>query len=244
MGKTKRPPTARPRRKAATSAAIAPPERKTLSAAEKQLLDECIEQCRVAEDGVVDAMTTLGRFLLRTLFAGRGRDFLEGEEVPGLRVWRELLSHAGGPRIRLNDRVLSQALRMAAWDDELRDDHWRSLDAGRKALLLPLGERPLLLAGARHVMAMGLTQDATRAYVAEVLRQARGVEPAVRLTAGRVRARFTGLRTALGTSAARRRFRELAKAMSDGDRKQLARELEETALLVSQLRADLRGRSK
>lgn len=240
-------PTAALTARRTEAAAAAPPdkpERKTLTADEKRLLDECIEQCRLTEDTVSDALTTLGRFLLLHLFGGRGKSYLEGEKVPGLRVWRQLLSHAGGPKVRLNDRILSEALRIAAWDDALHDDHWRSLDAGRKALLLPLEEQPLLVEGARHVMAMGLTQDATRAYVAQVLRSAHGKEPDVRLTPARFRARFQNLRASLGTAASRRRLRALAESLDAKERQELVRELDETARFLRDIRHDIRLRKR
>ena len=48
-------------------------------------------------------------------------------------VWRELMRRAGGPTLRLNDRILSVILRSAAWTKSVNDEAFTGLEArGRR----------------------------------------------------------------------------------------------------------------
>jgi hypothetical protein len=154
-------------------------ERVTLTADERVLLAEAIRRGEQARDAMESAAVAFGRWLLIEVFRGDATAALEGGER--VRVWRALLEAADGYRLRLDKRTLSVSLRIAAYDERLQDDVWRLLDAGRKALLLPLEDPALLKQAARHVTTMRLTLAATAQYVAN-LRRELGAPPALRMT--------------------------------------------------------------
>lgn len=224
-----------PRKAAASEARV------TLNREEKALLDEALEQCRVAADEVQDQLTALGRWLLTHVFGGDAKAALAGDRVGRSRVWSELLRRAGGPSLRLNGKVLSSAVRIAAWDHVIQDEHWRLLDAGRKELLLPLAEAKLLREGAKHVTAMRLTQRATAAYVQATLEVLRGANATSRLTAGRITAQLRGLRERYATGAVRRRVREIVERADAEERRALEGELERVIALLREMKRDVRG---
>ena len=225
----------------------AAPERVTLKAGEKTLLGEALEQCRQAADEVQDRIVTLGVWLLRHVFAGDARAALgDGGPrraiEPGVpadnRVWAELLRRAGGPTLRLNPRMLSVALRAAAWDKLIPDESWRSLDVGRKELLLPLAEPALLREGAQHVVAMRLTQRATRGYVQATLQAHRGERPESRVTAKRLASSLRSTRERLMDGATRRRVRQFKK-LGGEERKVLAAEVDALIAALREMKRDL-----
>ena len=151
----------------------------TLTDDERVLLAEAIRRGEEARDTMESAAVSFGRWLLVEVFRGDAEAALGGGER--VRVWRALLEAADGYRLRLDKRTLSISLRIAAYDARLQDDGWRLLDAGRKALLLPLEDPALLKQAARHVTAMKLTLAATAQYVAN-LRRELGAPPQVRMT--------------------------------------------------------------
>jgi hypothetical protein len=154
-------------------------ERVTLTDDERVLFAEAIRRGEDARDTMETAAVSFGRWLLDEVFRGDADAALAGGER--VRVWQALLEAADGYRLRLDKRTLSISLRIAAYDTSLQDDSWRLLDAGRKALLLPLEDPALLKQAARHVTSMRLTLAATGQYVAN-LRRELGAPPQIRMT--------------------------------------------------------------
>jgi hypothetical protein len=174
----------------------------TLDDAQRKLLAEALRRAEETRDAVENSLVGLGRWLLVQVFDDDAAAALKGRHDNP--VWRELLSRAGGPTLRLSERVLYVTLHIAAHDKRITDEAWRGLDVGRKELLLPLGDEAHLRAAAQHVTAMKLTQRETREYVGALL-VARGDERAVRLTAPRIAAQLRTFRERVGTAMYQRR---------------------------------------
>jgi len=194
-----------------------------LDAAQRRVLAEALRRAEETRDVMEDALVSYGRWLLVHVFDDDASAALEGRRDSPL--WRELLSRAGGPTLRLSERLLYVALHIAAHDKRITDEAWRNLEPGRKELLLPLGDEAAMRKAAQHVTAMKLTQRATRAYVAGVLEaQGRGRE--VRLTPARVAAQVRGFRERVAKGAWQRRAVTVVKGGSDDERAAVRGELE------------------
>ena len=243
--------------------------RVTLNAGEKLLLDEALEQCRQAADEVQDRVVTLGVWLLRHLFHGDARAALgdgtaaddasaktaapaapaapkaSGKagkaDAQGNLVWAELVRRAGGPTLRLSPKMLSVALRSAAWDRLIPDESWRGLDVGRKELLLPLAAPDLLREGAQHVVAMRLTQRATRQYVQTTLQSRHGKKAESRLTPRQVAGALKKTRLRLVDTVAKRRIRQFRMKYDATERKQLVTEVDALIAALRAMKKELGG---
>jgi len=220
-------------------ALTSPASEATLNAAEKKLLAEALRRAEETRDVMEDALVGFGRWVLVAVFdddAGAALD--ERADNP---VWRELLARAGGPTLRLNRRLLYVSVHIAARDKRITDEAWRSLEPGRKELLLPLGDEKLMRKAAQHVTAMKLTQRDTRAYV-DSLREEQGHAPKVRLTAPRLLGQVKRFRGAVATAAAQRRAATLARQMDDEQKRALTEELDAIAAWVKEMRRSVRGK--
>ena len=219
----------------------------SLNREEKALLAEALEQCRQAADDVEERVTTLGIWLLQHVFGNQARAALEGQG-PGKaktgdnKVWAALQRRAGGPSLRLNGRILSVALRVAAWDRLIQSDSWRQLDIGRKELMLPFNDPALMREGAEHVTSMGMTQEATREYVHQKLKQEGRAAAPRRLNPTRIVAALAKLRGRYTASDVRRTVRGFAKHHAAEDVKALAKEVDSTIEFLRGLKRDLKGK--
>jgi hypothetical protein len=151
-----------------------------LTSREKALLDEALRRGEDLREQVETTVTSYGRWLLGSIFGGDASAALDDKSSNV--VWRELVRRAGGPTLRIGRRMLYVALQLAARDKRIADTTWRGLDAGRKELLLPLGDDGRLREAAQHVAKFNLTQASTRQYVSSLLVSA-GRAPALRLRA-------------------------------------------------------------
>ena len=186
-----------------------------LSAAEHKLLAQALQRADEARETIESAVVTFGRWALVNVFADDARAALEARhENP---VWQALRARAGGPTLRLSERLLPVALLIAARDKRITDEAWRSLDAGRKELLLPLGDERAMRKAAQHVTRMKMTQRATRAYVG-ALRAEAGQTPAQRLTPARLVGRARKVRAALTDAGLQRRSLAMVAKMGDAQR--------------------------
>jgi len=193
-----------------------------LTAPQKHLLDRALAEGSRLQNVLEDAVTEYGRWLLVEVFdddAGRALD--EWGKNP---VWLELVRRAGGPSLGISRTVLYAALRLAANDKRVTDQAWRRLDVGRKQLLLPLREPPMLRQAAQHVMKWNLTQAKTKEYVTQLLSE-EGKKPIVRLTRAGLVGRVRKLRESLGGAAILRRAGELAVTMSARERAEVVKEM-------------------
>lgn len=196
---------------------------RALTAAERKLLAEALRRGEEARDAMEDSLASYGRWVLLHVFDDDAAAALTTSRRNA--VWAELLSRAGGPTLRLSARMLSVCLNVAAHDRRITEESWRSLDMGRKEILLPLGDERLLRAASKHVTAMKLSQRATRDYVTGLIAQAGG-ERTVRLTGPRLAGRVRKLREGVGSVGFKRRVQSLARTLDDDTRAEVLRELE------------------
>lgn len=168
-----------------------------LDPGERRLLAEALRRAEETRNVMEDALVGFGRWLLVHVFADDAAAALSARH--GNRIWTALLARAGGPTLRVSERVLYVALHIAARDKRINDEAWRALEPGRKELLLPLEDEAMMRKAARHVTSMKLTQRATRAYVRALLAE-RGTPRALRLTPPRIAAQLRGFRERVGDS--------------------------------------------
>lgn len=173
-----------------------------LDAAGRKLLAEALRRGAEAADTAEDAILGFGRWLLVSVFDDDAAAALDDRAANP--VWRELLRRAGGPTLRVSERMLYVALHVAARDKRIGDEAWRALDVGRKELLLPLGDEHAMRKAAQHVAAMKLSLRATREYVA-ALRAEQGAAPKARVTPERVVQRVRRFNKLAGDEASARR---------------------------------------
>jgi len=193
-----------------------------LSKSERALLAEALRRAEGTRNVVESALLDFGRWLLNEIFHDDAGAALENKRDNP--VWLELLSRAGGPTLRLGERFLYVSLEIAAHDKRIQDDAWRLLDPGRKELLLPIKDEARMREAAQHVVAMKLSQRATRAYV-RAEKAAQGTAAAPRVTQKRFEAHVRRFRERVLDPAYKRKversLRDLAKDEKDGVRDEL-----------------------
>jgi hypothetical protein len=210
-----------------------------LTASEKALLDEALRRGEDLREQVESSVTSYGRWLLGTVFGGDASAALDDKSSNA--VWRELVRRAGGPTLRIGRRMLYVALQLAARDKRIADTTWRGLDAGRKELLLPLGDDGRLREAAQHVARFNLTQTSTRQYVSGLL-ESDGRARAVRLTVPRIVGHVQRLRATLGTAAALRKVELLREAAEPRQRERAAEEIEQLREVLGKVARSLRAK--
>ncbi|MBI5514010.1 MAG: hypothetical protein HY909_09600 [Deltaproteobacteria bacterium] len=108
------PPTGSARPPAPPPTTSAPAAATALDDAQRKLLAEALRRAEETRDAVEGALVGLGRWLLVQVFDDDAAAALDGRHQNP--VWRELLRRAGGPTLRLSERVLCVALHVAAHD--------------------------------------------------------------------------------------------------------------------------------
>lgn len=194
-----------------------------LDSRERALLAEALRRADEARDAMEDGLRAFGRWMLANLFADDTAAVLS--EARGSAVYRALLARADGPTLRLSARMVSVALRVAAYDQRINDEAWRGLDLGRKEALLPLGDERSIQRAARRVSALKMTRADARRHV-EALLAEQGRPSPLRLTAPRLNARVKRLRESIEPKGFLRKVQQLAKALDPEQRDALAREAE------------------
>ena len=212
----------------------------TLTSREKALLDEALRRGEDLREQVEANVTSYGRWLLASIFGNDASAALDDKSNNS--VWRELVRRAGGPTLRIGRRMLYVALQLAARDKRIADTTWRGLDAGRKELLLPLGDDARLREAAQHVAKFNLTQASTRQYVSGLLESA-GRARAVRLTVPRLVGHVQKLRATLGTAAALRKVEQLREGAEPREREKAADEVEQLREVLGKIARSLRAKS-
>ncbi len=195
----------------------------SLSADDRKLLAEALRRGEETRNVMEDALVGFGRWILVTVFDDDATAALEARRENA--VWSELLARAGGPTLRLSDKMLYLALHIAARDKRINDEAWRGLEPGRKALLLPLGDEASMREGAQHVTAMKLSQRATRQYVTATLEE-RGDAREVRVTAPRVTAALRRFRQRVTDKAVERKTIAALKSADAAETAEALKELE------------------
>jgi len=210
-----------------------------LNAREKTLLDEALRRGEDLREQVEANVTSYGRWLLGSVFADDASAALNDKSNNA--VWRELVRRAGGPTLRIGRRMLYVALQLAAHDKRIADTTWRDLDAGRKELLLPLGDDGRLREAAQHVAEFNLTQASTRQYVSGLL-ESTGRARAVRLTVPRIVGQVQKLRASLGSAAALRKVEQLRETAEPREREKAAAEVDELREVLGKIAKSLRAK--
>ena len=210
----------------------------SLNKAQSTLLAEALRRGEATRNVMEDALVDYGRWILVNVFDDDAAAALDGRSKNT--VWVTLLRRAGGPTLRLSRRMLYVAVEIAARDKRINDDVWRTLEPGRKELLLPLADEPIMRKAAKHVVEMKLSQDKTREYVAE-LRTTVGDAPKARATMGRVAARVRSFHATLGSATALRSLKKLTTDASDEEKRALAKELDAVATWLAAARRMVRG---
>jgi hypothetical protein len=211
-----------------------------LTASERALLDEALRRGEDLREQVETNVTAYGRWLLGSVFGGDASAALDDKSNSA--VWRELVRRAGGPTLRIGRRMLYVALQLAARDKRIADTTWRGLDAGRKELLLPLGDDARLREAAQHVAKFNLTQASTRQYVSGLLTSG-GRPPALRLTMPRLVSHVQKLRATVGTAAALRKLEQLRETSEPREREKAAEEVEQLRDVLAKIARSLRAKS-
>lgn len=211
-----------------------------LSKAARSLLLEAIRRGEDARDKVEGALMEYGRWLLGSVFKDDTTAALEQRnENP---VWRALAHRAGGPTLRVSLKFLVVAVRIAAYDKRINDDAWRLLEPGRKELLLPLGDENALRDAAKRVVAMKMSQRATKEFVSQT-RAAQGRAKAPRATPKQLASKLARInKDLLGGSA--KRVEAMMRKSNDEERKAIQKELEQLAGWVKATLGRLRAAKK
>lgn len=209
-----------------------------LATAERRVLDEALRRGADLFAEVEAKVSSYGRWLLEAVFANDAAAALDDRTKNP--VWLELVRRAGGPTLHVSRHVLYTAVRIAAYDHRITDASWRTLDAGRKALLLPLATDARLREAAQHVARFDLSHAKTRAYVTGLL-AARGTPRRVSFTGPALAGRVKKLRESLDGAAVQRRLQAIKADLEPDQREALATELERLrgvlAALVKTVRA-------
>ena len=177
-----------------------------LNAAEKSVLAEALREADAARDVMEAALVGFGRWILINVFHDDATAALEGKREN--RVWQRLRARAGGPSLRVSEKLLYVAVDIAAHDKRINDETWRLLEPGRKELLLPLGDERQMRQAAKQVVAMKMSQSATKAYVTE-MRAASGKKAASRATGPVLHRRMTRVRSVLDAADLLRNVRRV-----------------------------------
>ncbi len=207
-----------------------------LGQSKKVILDEALRRGEDLREALESKTLEYGRWLLEKVFGNDTTDALDDKSHNP--IWQELLRRAGGPTLALSRRFLYIALRIAATDRRINAQAWRGLDAGRKEILLPLHDEKLLVAGARHVSDLNLSQSKTREYVSGVLAKTTKPQRA-RITKKVFVNRINGARTAFGGQDAAAYLRAIAQ-MDAKERATAVTELRALQEVVSKLLAAAR----
>jgi hypothetical protein len=185
-----------------------------------------------------DALVDYGRWILVHIFDDDAAAALDAKSENPL--WMALLARAGGPTLRLSRKALYVAVEIAARDKRINDDIWRTLEPGRKELLLPLSDESAMRKAAKHVVEMKLSQDKTREYVAE-LRASRGEEVRGRMTMKRLATRVRAFRATMAAPATLRQMKKLAADAPAADKAELRKQLDAIGEWLATVRAALKG---
>lgn len=198
--------------------------RSSLAKAERALLAEALRRAENARNVLESTLLDFGRWLLVEVFHDDAAAAL-GDRKRDNPVWRELLSRAGGPTLRLNAKFLYVALDIAAHDKRIQDDSWRLLEPGRKELLLPLRDEASMRKAARRVVEMKLSQRATRDLVRAEL-ATRGDKPAVRVTPQRFQSQLKKFRERVADASYKKKVEASLRGLSKDKRTEVRKELE------------------
>ena len=91
-----------------------------LSAPQRKQLALALARAEETRDVMEDALVSFGRWVLVNVFDDDAAAALDGRHDNP--VWRDLLARAGGPTLRLSERMLYVALHIAAHDKRITDE--------------------------------------------------------------------------------------------------------------------------
>jgi len=210
-----------------------------LSKPDRALLGEAVRRGEDARETWESALVDYGRWLLVNVFHDDAHAALEGRHKNA--VWRALVDRAGGPTLRVSEKLLEVAVRIAAHDKRINDDAWRLLEPGRKELLLPLGNERAMRDAAQRVVAMKMSQRATRTLVRQQL-SAEGRASVPRTTPKRLKTQLSKFNERLTDLSARRRIESVLTKSSAEEKNELRGEVERLAAWAKDVLGKLRAK--
>jgi hypothetical protein len=140
----------------------------------------------------------------------------------------------------LSRKFLYLAVTVAAHDKRIQDESWRLLEPGRKEFLLPLGDEAVMRKAAQHVVAMKLSQKATKQYVRALLDE-QGKPVRVQASAPKLVARVQRFRQSVSDPAFQRGIARSLKSLEPSDKAAVKKELESLRAWASELIATMRS---
>ncbi|CAN5192905.1 hypothetical protein BH09MYX1_BH09MYX1_46340 [soil metagenome] len=197
-----------------------------LSKGDRGILSEAIQRGEVARKAWEGALVEYGGWLLVNVFHDDAHAALEGREKN--RVWRALVERAGGPTLRVSVKLLEVAVRIAAHDKRINDESWRLLEPGRKELLLPLGDEAAMREAAQRVVAMKMSQRATKELVRAQMK-AEGRAPSARTTPTKLKKQLSQFNARLVDLSSKRRIESILTKSTIAEKKELRTEVERLA---------------
>lgn len=210
-----------------------------LTADEQKVLAKLLDAAESTRGTVEQKFREFGRTVLTAVFDGDTTEAaaLETSANP---IVRELLRRAGGTTLRLSRKIVSESVRIAAYEKAVNDETFSGLDFARKALLLPMRDIDAMREAAQHVAAFKLDEDATEAYV-KSKRATEGRPPASRLSPPRAKQALAQLRKRFDRRAVQHLL-NAAENLDTSEREELLREVESAQELLATLRTGLRKR--
>ena len=207
-----------------------------LSKEELPVFNEALRRGEEARNKMESALVEYGSWLLVHVFGGDTTAALEHRKDNN--IWMSLVARAGGKTLRVSQKFLTVAVRIAAYDKRLQSDSWKLLEPGRKELLLPLRDEALLREAAEHVVDSTLGMNATRDYV-NALREKNGADPVVRVTVPKIKKMFSGFRSQVTDKGFLQRIGKLAPTMDADEKKALKDEARALEAALAALRKKL-----
>lgn len=211
-----------------------------LTGPEKKLLEEAVRLGVELQAKTEASLLAYGAWLLQNVFDGDTAAALDDDDQRP--VWLELVRRAGGRTLGLGRTTLYNCVRVVALDKRLNDGAWKSLDYGRKTLLLPLRDPAALKRGARHVMDLDLPHAQVREYVSSQLAEG-GRTRRLHVSHQAIGRRVRAVSETLADPQVLRRFTALRSELSDEDRSALEEELVRLRDILTNLTKALRGRA-
>lgn len=209
-----------------------------LSASDDDALKEILDEGQALVDTMEAALRRFAQLVVRRAFAEDHASARDPDAHP-TPLYSEIIRRAGGPTLKLNAKVISLWVRIAAWERTITSEEFRRLDFTRKQYLLPLADPKKMADAAEHIVALKLTEADTRAYVATI-REGTAAAPVPRLTPRRAGSAIDAFVERLTRHGALSRLEASLSDLDERERKALAKKVEEASEVLGRLKAALK----
>jgi hypothetical protein len=136
----------------------------------RAVVERVVAEVRQAGETIRTQMLKVGDLVYAARF-GRHEGRALGVDLDRDEFFREISGAIERLELGFTHERLTVLVRIAALNDRLESQYWRSLDEGRKELLLPLKRDSDRNAGAKFAFQMKPTHQVLRAWVRERLRE-------------------------------------------------------------------------